>query len=84
MATKQPSKTSTVKAKPAAEKTTAPKTVRARKSDDVQTMQSMPARTPAREDIAARAYERFAERGYQHGHDVDDWLHAERELTQRQ
>ena len=31
-------------------------------------------------DIARRAYERYEERGSEHGHDVDDWLQAEREL----
>jgi hypothetical protein len=30
--------------------------------------------------IAARAYERFAARGCEHGHDVEDWLAAEAEL----
>ena len=30
--------------------------------------------------IAARAYERFAQRGFQHGSDVEDWLVAENEL----
>ena len=34
-----------------------------------------------REQIAARAYEHFVERGYDHGHDLEDWLAAERELT---
>lgn len=89
MATK-PTKTSTVKAKSAkVEKTTAPKVSRARKSDvmsdvvhsDAQTMQSGGAPTPARDDIAVRAYARFEARGFQHGHDVEDWLAAERELT---
>jgi hypothetical protein len=32
------------------------------------------------DQIALRAYERFAERGYQNGHDLDDWLWAERSL----
>ncbi len=32
------------------------------------------------EQIAARAYERFLERGHQHGHDVEDWLAAKEEL----
>jgi hypothetical protein len=32
------------------------------------------------EAIARRAYELFLERGSQHGHDLDDWLRAEREL----
>lgn len=31
-------------------------------------------------DIARRAYELYVERGAEHGHDVDDWLQAEREL----
>ena len=31
--------------------------------------------------IAARAYERFLARGGEHGHDVEDWLAAEAELT---
>jgi hypothetical protein len=31
-------------------------------------------------DIARRAFEIFCERGAQHGHDVEDWLQAEREL----
>jgi hypothetical protein len=35
-----------------------------------------------REDIARRAYERFEERGKEPGHDLDDWLRAERELEQ--
>ena len=33
--------------------------------------------------IAARAYERFVARGGEHGHDVEDWLAAEVELTWR-
>ena len=32
------------------------------------------------EDIARRAYELFLARGCEHGHDVEDWLQAEREL----
>jgi hypothetical protein len=31
-------------------------------------------------DIAVRAYELFEQRGGAHGHDVEDWLQAEREL----
>ncbi|HEY7172940.1 MAG TPA: DUF2934 domain-containing protein [Vicinamibacterales bacterium] len=31
-------------------------------------------------DVAARAFEIYCERGSQHGHDVEDWLQAEREL----
>src|SRR4051812_37550156 len=92
MATK-PTKTSSVKAKTAklAEKTSAPKVSRARKSDvlsdvvreDAQTMQSGGAPMPAREEIAMRAFARFEARGHQHGHDVEDWLAAERELSRQ-
>jgi hypothetical protein len=43
-------------------------------------------RTPAiapgvtENDIARRAFERYCDRGREDGHDVDDWLNAEREL----
>jgi hypothetical protein len=32
------------------------------------------------EAVAKRSYELFLARGGQHGHDVEDWLRAEREL----
>jgi hypothetical protein len=35
---------------------------------------------PTYEQIAARAYQIYLERGCQTGHDVDDWLQAEYEL----
>ena len=35
---------------------------------------------PAREQIAARAYEIFLARGGQHGKHNEDWMQAEREL----
>jgi hypothetical protein len=31
--------------------------------------------------IARRAFELYEKRGREHGHDTDDWLIAERELT---
>lgn len=34
------------------------------------------------EQIAARAYQLYLERGRTNGHDVDDWLQAEYELMQ--
>lgn len=37
-----------------------------------------------REQVAARAYEIYQERGGTDGMDLDDWLRAERELMQRQ
>jgi hypothetical protein len=36
--------------------------------------------TPTEDDIRARAYQRYLERGGEHGGDFDDWLAAEREL----
>src|SRR5689334_12843601 len=33
------------------------------------------------DQIAARAYQRFLARGGEHGHDVEDWMAAERELA---
>lgn len=60
-------------------KTSAPKIARARKTEvtsaaDVTTQ-------PAHELIAMRAYERWCARGCEHGHDVEDWLAAEHELS---
>lgn len=34
-------------------------------------------------DIARRAFEIYCARGRQHGHDLDDWLQAERDLRGR-
>jgi hypothetical protein len=41
---------------------------------------NLPADTISHEAIARRAYERFVARGYQHGHDREDWLAAEADL----
>ncbi|HKS81698.1 MAG TPA: DUF2934 domain-containing protein [Candidatus Acidoferrales bacterium] len=35
---------------------------------------------PTHEAIALRAHQIFLDRGCEHGHDVDDWLQAEREV----
>jgi hypothetical protein len=37
---------------------------------------------PTREQIAARAYQLYLERGCRNGHDMDDWLQAEYDLRQ--
>lgn len=39
--------------------------------------------TPSREEIEARAYEIYEQRGREEGHDVEDWIAAEQELTNR-
>jgi hypothetical protein len=36
---------------------------------------------PSRDEIARLAYHFYATHGRRDGHDVDDWLSAERELT---
>lgn len=36
--------------------------------------------SPSPDEIAARAYARYESRGGEDGHDVEDWLEAEREL----
>lgn len=55
-----------------------------RRSDKVIAMPSRDDATTSWEighgEIARRAYEIFCERGGEHGHDLDDWLRAEREL----
>jgi hypothetical protein len=35
----------------------------------------------SQEEIARRAFEKFAARGYMHGFDQQDWFDAEEELT---
>ena len=42
--------------------------------------QSPQSTTVTDNEIARRAYDRFLARGCEHGHDVEDWLQAEREL----
>ncbi|HVM61704.1 MAG TPA: DUF2934 domain-containing protein [Verrucomicrobiae bacterium] len=39
--------------------------------------------TPSEDEIRARAFELYRERGGQPGHEIDDWLQAEFELTHR-
>lgn len=34
-------------------------------------------------EVASRAYHLYLARGCEHGHDVDDWIAAERELRAR-
>jgi Protein of unknown function (DUF2934) len=37
-------------------------------------------RPPTRDDVARRSFEIFLERGGVHGHDVEHWVQAERDL----
>ena len=45
------------------------------------TTASAPGHVPGKLEIAARAYEIFLSRDASDGHDLDDWLQAEQELT---
>jgi hypothetical protein len=38
---------------------------------------------PSAEDIARRAHELYLERGGEHGRDVEDWVRAEKELSDK-
>jgi DUF2934 family protein len=38
-------------------------------------------REPSGEEIARRAHELYVERGGEHGKDVEDWVRAEKELS---
>lgn len=39
--------------------------------------------TPTREEIALRAYQIYMERGGTPGHELEDWIRAEHELTEK-
>jgi hypothetical protein len=51
----------------------------ARPTDEIKT-----ATAPSEEEIARRAYEIFLRRGGDHGNDIEDWLQAERELSEEE
>jgi hypothetical protein len=52
------------------------------KSTETNTVKSARAKgQPSSDEIAKRAYHYYVQRGCVHGHDREDWLRAERELT---
>ena len=56
------------------------------KNEAIATIEGSSAATnhrPSQDEIAARAHEIFLERGGVAGHDVDDWLQAEMELSSK-
>ena len=53
-----------------------------RTADDRAPKAEAPPPTMTHADIARRAYDLFLARGCEHGCDVEDWLRAERELTE--
>ena len=60
------------------EKTTAPKSSKAKPST---TSKTETRRVPTHEEIAIRSYEIFLSRGGEHGQHEADWLQAEGELS---
>jgi Protein of unknown function (DUF2934) len=61
-----------------------PKRARAAKTaDSAADKGGGPSAGPSVDDIRRRAYERYLERGGNHGQHFDDWLEAERELTRK-
>jgi len=57
-----------------------PKPRRARSTAADKSSPAAPAAEPSTDDIRRRAYERYMERGGNHGRHFDDWLEAEKEL----
>lgn len=55
--------------------------VNATNSGEAMTMNS-PRKPPTEEEIAMRAYQIYLDRGGTEGNPTDDWLRAERELTE--
>jgi hypothetical protein len=41
---------------------------------------TLPQVSVSRDQIRERAFQIFEKRGSEHGHDVQDWLHAERQI----
>jgi Protein of unknown function (DUF2934) len=46
-------------------------------------VETQPSGTITQEEIAQRAYALYEARGREDGHDLDDWLEAERELLEQ-
>jgi len=58
-------------------------TVGAPPSDAIGVQAGVMGSEPTEDDIRRRAYERYLERGGEHGMDFEDWLAAERDLRAR-
>jgi DUF2934 family protein len=61
-------------------KTTSTKTATRRSSTPPRPKNNDVMTSPSPDAIARRAFELFLERGGSHGHHLEDWLRAEREL----
>jgi hypothetical protein len=60
-----------------------PKTKRIRTAAAAEQTPAGPSAEPTDEDIRRRAYERYQQRGGNHGRHFDDWLEAEKELRSK-
>ena len=85
MATKNAKTTKTVTPAPATRKITKPKVeapmiVKQKVAPPAPPAQSKVQQPPTHEQIARRAFEIYARRGYTDGNHTQDWLQAEREL----
>ena len=70
--TKKPTTRKKTSASASATKAIAPKRKTSAKVSEI--------RAISRDEIATLAHRFWAERGFQHGHDAEDWLRAEQEL----
>lgn len=61
----------------------APRSDRASADASRSTSSGTPPAEPSVDDIRRRAYERYLERGGNHGQHFDDWLEAEKELRSK-
>jgi len=79
---KRPSTRSTANDPAAAPAEPKPKRVRAR-ATPAAARETASEDGPSLDDIRLRAYERYLERGGNHGQHFDDWLEAEKELRNK-
>ena len=63
--------------------TSAPAQPKVRRARTAPAPAPAPVPEPSVDDIRRRAYERYLERGGNHGQHFDDWLEAERELKSK-
>jgi hypothetical protein len=52
-----------------------------RKGQPAKTIRRQPRPTPTEEEVRALAYQLFQARGGEPGHELEDWIQAERELN---
>ena len=80
---KRPATRSTANEPTAAAAAPKPKRARAASRPTAAPPETPPTDEPSPDDIRRRAYERYLERGGNHGRHFDDWLEAEKELRNK-